>query len=164
MQITLSEKDFEAMPPALRRALVDFLLAEHESMPVASAEPAKLVDGLLVLSRRHAIDLVREASFRPEGKQLLAALRAVAYGKGVAGPVRGEMMKALQAPDVQTLQNRLDRLDRIAQKATGSRTGRLWRYGAKARSLQMHRSSRQALREVLEELSHAGEHEEPLWE
>lgn len=164
MQITLSEKDFEAMPLALRRALTDFLLTGRESMPPASVDPAKLVDGLLVLSRRHAIDLVREASFRPEGSQLLAALRAVAYGKGVSGPVRGEMMKALQAPDMQTLQSHLDRLDRIAQKATANRTGRLWRRGAKARSIQMHPTSRQALREVLEELSHAGEHEEPLWE
>jgi len=161
MQITLSERDLDAMPAALRRRLLEFLLADRVG---AAGAPARLVDGLLKLSRPHAINLVREASFRPEGHELLAVLRAATAGDGADGPSRQAMMKALQTPSSRSLRQHLDTLDGIAQKATGIPAGRLWRYGPKAQALRMEPSSRRILRDVLESLSHAGEQEEPLWE
>jgi len=40
----------------------------------------------------------------------------------------------------------------------------VWRYISAGGRFRVHPATRQVLRDVLEELSHAGEHEEVLWE
>lgn len=166
MQIILFESDIRAMPQSLRDALFDFLL-RGKSAPLGAEigpQQAVLAEGLAVLGRQQAIGLVREASFRPEGSALLAILKAFARGKQVLGPSYAELGKSTGARNKRALDRDLDTLNQIVQKSTGAKAGRLWRHSASKRAYRVHPATRQVLRDVLDQLSRAGEHEEPLWE
>ena len=170
MQIILSESDLDAMPAELQRSLLDFLLrAGAISKGAGPAEnvisaTTTVADGLAVLSRRHAIDLVREASFQPEGRIMLGVLKAFARRKGGEGPTRDELANAAGLRTVRLLERHLGALERIIHKTTGNKTLKLWRYISAGGRFRVHPATQQVLREVLQELSHAGEHEEVLWE
>ncbi len=127
-------------------------------------QQAVLAEGLAVLGRQQAIELVREVSFRPEGNALLAILRVFARGKQVLGPSYADLGKSTGVRDKRVLDRDLDALNQIAEKSTGAKAGRLWRHAASKRAYRIHPATRQVLRDVLEQLSRAGEHEEPLWE
>lgn len=170
MQIILADSDLERMPPQLRRDLLRFLLSgEVPSKEPAPAEGAvteltTVADGLAILSRRHAIDLVRELSFQPDGRILLGALRALARHKGEKDPSRAEVAKALQLQTESALERYLGALERVLHKVTGDKSLKLWRFMSAGRKYRVHPATRRVLRDVLVELSHAGEHEEALWE
>jgi hypothetical protein len=166
VQIVLSESDIRAMPPSLRDALFDFLLWGKTAPLGAELGPqqAALAEGLAVLGRRQVIELVREASFRPEGNALLAILKAFARGKQVLGPSYAELGKSSGVRNKRAFDRDLDTLNQIVQKSIGAKAGRLWRHSASKRAYRIHPATRQVLRDVLEQLSRAGEHEEPLWE
>jgi len=166
VQIVLFESDIQAMPQKLRDALLDFLLRGSAAPLLTQVSPqeAALAEGLAVLQRPQAIELVREVSFRPEGNALLAILRAFARGKRVLGPSYNELGKSIGAGKKRLLARHLDTLNQIAQKAAGAKSGRLWRHSANDRAYRIHPETRQVLSEVLDQLSRAGEHEEPLWE
>ncbi len=166
MQIILFEADIRAMPQPLRDALLKFLL-QRSAAPLATEiapQEAVLAEGLAVLERRQAIELVREVSFLPEGDALLALLKAFARGRKVLGPSYAELGKSIGARNKRTLDRHLDTLNRIVEKSTGAKAGRLWRHSARERAYRIHPATRQILRDVLDQLSRAGEHEEPLWE
>ena len=166
MQIVLFESDIEAMPQKLRDALLDFLL-QRNALPLLTKirpQEAALAEGLVVLQRSQAIELVREVSFRPEGNALLAILRAFSRGKRVLGPSYNALGKSIGAGNKRLLDRHLDTLNQIAQKAAGTKAGRLWRHSASDRAYRVHPETRQVLSDVLDQLSRAGEHEEPLWE
>jgi hypothetical protein len=170
MQIILTGSDLERMPPQLRRDLLRFLLigtmlpSELAPSEGTTADLTTAADGLAVLSRRHAIDLVRELSFQPEGRVLLGTLRALVRHKGEKDTTRAEMAKAAQTRTESALEHNLGALDRVLHKVTGNKSLKLWRYISAGRKYRVHPTTRRVLREVLEELSHAGEHEEALWE
>jgi len=166
VQIVLFDSDIRAMPRKLREALLDFLLRGNAAIAPARMSPqeARLVEGLAELERPQAIELIRDVSFRPEGNQLLAVLKAFGRGKNVLGPGYDELPKAVGARNKRQFNRHLDTLNQIAQKVVGAEAGRLWRHSPDERAYRIHPKTRQILREVLEQLSHAGEHEEPLWE
>jgi len=166
VQIILLESDIRAMPQKLRDALLDFLFRGNMAPLLATVSPheAELAEGLAVLRRSQAIDLVREVSFRPEGNALLAILRAFTRGKKVLGPGYDELAKSIAARNKRSLDRHLDTLNQMVQKAVGTKAGTLWRHSASDRAYRIHPETRQVLGEVLEQLSRAGEHEEPLWE
>jgi hypothetical protein len=166
VQIVLFESDIRAMPQELRDALLNYLLQGKAVSLLTRVNPreAALIEGLAVLQRPQAIELVREASFRPEGKALLSILRAFGRGKKVLGPGYDELAKSVGARNKRMLDRHLNTLNQLVQTATGTKAGRLWRHSASERAYRAHPATRQVLREVLEQLSRAGEHEEPLWE
>jgi ATP-dependent Clp protease ATP-binding subunit ClpA len=99
----------------------------------------------------------------PDG-DFTAILKAFARGKQVLGPSYAELGKSIGARNKRALDRDLDTLNQIVQKSTGAKAGRLWRHSASKRAYRVHPATRQVLRDVLEQLSRAGEHEEPLWE
>ncbi|HVM81461.1 MAG TPA: hypothetical protein VMU06_20735 [Stellaceae bacterium] len=168
MQLILTGSDLEKMPPQLRRDLLRFLLigamrpAELPPSEGTAAEPTTAARGLAVLSRRHAIDLVRELSFQREGRTLLATLRALVRHKGEKDTTRAEMAKVVETASA--LEPNLGALERVLHKVTGDKSLKLWRSVSAGRKYRIHPTTRGVLQDVLEELSHAGEHEEALWE
>jgi hypothetical protein len=167
MQIILTGSDLEKMPPQLRQDLLRFLLIgamQPSELPPSEGTTAgpTTAQGLAVLSRRHAIDLVRELSFQPEGRALLATLRALVRRKGEKDTTRAEIAKAVGTGSA--LEPNLGALERILHKVAGDKSLKLWRSVSAGRKYRVHPTTRAVLRGVLEELSHAGEHEEALWE
>jgi hypothetical protein len=156
MQLTLSERDLELMPPELRRQVFLYLGqvqspeedADHEATP---------------LDRSQVVALVREVSFHPDGRVLHALLEKFGYAEDGDAPDHDRLAKALLAEESR-LRHHLAVLNRLTSRAANQPHARLWRYHRDSRRYAAHPTTRQTLRDVLSTLARSGKDEEPLWE
>lgn len=157
MQLLLTEKDFERMPPALRQGLLAYLAGAPQ--PEAAGSEAT------PLGRAQVTALLRDVSFHRDGKALHALLKRLAYGEESEAPPRRRLTEALPKATPRLFARYLATLNRLAARAAGAPGTRLWRLRRGAGgAYAVHPATRQALRELLPTLARSGIAEEPLWE
>lgn len=156
MQLTLSERDLELMPPELRRQL--FLYLGQAQLPGEGADHEATP-----LDRSQVIALLRDVSFHPDGRALHALLEKFAYVEDSDAPSQERLAKAVSGEEA-TLRHHLAVLNRLTPRAVNQSQARLWRYHRDSHRYAAHPATRQMLREVLPTLARSGKDEEPLWE
>lgn len=157
MKLTLSEADLNAMPLDLRERLFRYI--EGRAAP---AEP-ELATGS-PLARREVMALLREISFHREGRLLRALVDRLAYDEGAEPPTREQLAKALPTAKRRQVARYLAALNRLCAGATKRADALLCVYHRAEGTYTAHSATRRMLRELLPQIEHAGEHEEPLWE
>lgn len=158
MELRLSERDLDAMPAALRRDLFNYLQTRL-------AHPAEApADAGSALGRREVAALLREISFDRLGTKLRKLLPDLAYEEGVKPPTREKLAQALAAGERAQLGRYIAALNRLAVRAAKRPDVRFCVYHRHEAAYTLHPATRQALRDILPPLEHAGEHEEALWE
>ncbi len=155
MQLTLSERDLELMPPDLRRQL--FLYLGQVQAPEEGPE-----DEATPLDRPQVTALLREVSFHPEGGALRALLEKFAYVEDNDAPNHDRLAKALRGEEPK-LRHYLVVVNRLTSRAANQPQARLWRYDRASHRYGAHPATRQMLRDVLPALTRSGQDEEPLW-
>lgn len=158
MELRLTQSDLDAMPAALRRDLFNYLQAHCIASSEAAAETGS------ALGRREVAALLREISFDRHGAMLRKLLPDFAYDEGAKPPSRAKLAHALPAAERAKLGRYVGTLNRLAARAAKRPDIELCRYDRSGAAYCVHPATRQALRDLLPRLEHAGEHEEPLWE
>ena len=156
MQLLLTEKDLDRMPPELRQGLLLFL--------TGAPQPGGAGAQASALGRAQVTALLREASFHRDGKALHALLKRLAYGEEREAPPRRRLAEALPKAAPRLLARHLATLNRLAARAAKSRGARLWRQRRADGAYTVHPATRQAQRDLLPVLARSGKAEEPLWE
>jgi hypothetical protein len=156
MQLTLSERDLELMPPELRRQLFLYLGQVPPSHERADGDAT-------ALDRSQVIALLRDVSFHPDGRALHPLLEKLAYLADDDAPSQERLATALPGEEAK-LASYLAVLDRLVPRAANQPQARLWRYDRNSHRYRAHPTTRQILRDVLATLARSGEGEEPLWE
>ncbi len=156
MQLTLSERDLELMPPELRRQL--FFYLGQAQVPGEGDDRAAAP-----LDRAQVVALLREASFHPDGHALHALLEKFAYAEDSDAPGQERLAKAISGDEAR-LRHHLAVLNRLTSRAAHQPHARLWRQDRDSHRYVAHPATRQILRDVLPTLARSGKNEEPLWE
>jgi hypothetical protein len=156
MQLTLSERDLELMPPELRRQLFLYLGQVPPPHEGARGEATPL-------DRSQLIALLRDVSFHPDGRALHPLLEKLAYVEDDDAPSQEQLARAVPGEQAK-LAHYLAVLDRLVPRSASQPQARLWRYDRNSHRYRTHPTTRQILRDVLATLARSGEGEEPLWE
>lgn len=157
MQLLLTEKDLDRMPPELRQGLLLYLAGTPQPPPAAGVQATPL-------GRAQATALLREISFHRDGRALRALLKRLAYGEDREAPPRRRLAEALPKAAPALLARHLATLNRLTARIAKARSARLWRQRRADGAYTVHPATRQALRELLPVLARSGKAEEPLWE
>lgn len=158
MELRLTQPDLDAMPAALRRDLFNYLQVSF--LPPSEA-PADLGSAL---GRREVAALLREISFDRLGSKLRKLLPNLAYEEGAKPPTREKLAHALPPAERVQVGRYIAALNRLAVRAAKRSDAHLCLYHRRGATYTVHPVTRQALRDLLPRIAHAGEHEEPLWE
>jgi hypothetical protein len=158
MELRLTQSDLDAMPAALRRDLFNYLQAHCVPPSEAAADTGS------ALGRREMAALLREISFDRLGAKLRKLLPDLAYVEGAKPPNREKLAHALPAAERAQVGRYVATLNRLAARAAKRPDIQLCRYDRSGAAYRVHPATRQALRDLLPRLEHAGEHEEPLFE
>jgi hypothetical protein len=168
MQVILTASDLAAMPAALRQDLLAYLATRRKSSArgrggeqrgSAGAAP---FEGLAVLDRGQAMELVRDVSFGQKRRDLHDLLEALAYETDADAPVPDRLARLLHLDDTRHLRRYFDAIRRLLRQST-EQTAPLLRYSRGTRSYLVHPVTRGSLREVFAGLAKSGEGEEPPW-
>ncbi len=158
MELRLTQLDLDAMPAALRRDLFNYL-------QVRCAQPSEPSDDTgSSLGRREVAALLREISFDRLGTKLRKLLPGLAYDEGAKPPTREKLAQALPPAERAQVARYIAALNRLAVRAAKRSDVHLCLYHRRGSAYTVHPLTRQALRDLLPQIEHAGEHEEPLWE
>ena len=158
MELRLTQSDLDAMPTALRRDLFNYLQLRCVRTSDAPADTGTS------LGQREVAALLREISFDRLGAKLRKLLPDLAYEDGVKPPTREKLAQALAPAERPQVARYIAALNRLAVRAAKRSDAHLCRYQRRGAAYAVHPLTRQALRDLLPRLDHAGEHEEPLWE
>ncbi len=156
MQLILSERDLELMPPELRRRLFLYL---GQAQPAGEAGDGEATP----LDRSQVIALLREVSFHPDGQALHTLLEKFAYAEQSDAPSQERLAKAISGDEAR-LRHLLAILNRLTPRAAHQPHARLWHFHRDSHRYAAHPETRQILRDVLPTLARSGKDEEPLWE
>jgi len=164
MQVTLTASDLAAMPSALRQDLFAYLATRRKSS--GGRRPANgggtAFEGLAVLDRARAVELVRNVSFGHELKGIHDILEAFSYQKDSDAPGPDRLARLLKLDEPQQLRRYFNAIRKLLRRTTGD-TVPLARYSRRDRAYLVHPSTRASLREVFAQLAQSGEGEEPPW-
>lgn len=158
MEIRLKQSDLDAMPDPLRRDL----FAHLEARCAPSREEATVVG--FSFGRREVAALLREISFDRLGRNLRRLLMELAYEDGAKPPTREKLAQALPAAERANVGRYVAALNRVAARAARRKGMKLCHYDRRTTAYAVDPTTRQALRNFLPQIEHAGEREEPLWE
>ena len=164
MQVTLTASDLAAMPSALRQDLFAYLASRRKG---GRARPSTnggstAFEGLAVLDRARAIELVRNVSFGQELKGLHDVLEALAYQKDTDAPGPDRLVRLLKLKEPRQLQRYFTAIKQLLRRTTGD-TAPLARYSRRDRAYLVHPATRASLAQVFAQLARSGEGEEPPW-
>jgi len=158
MELRLTQSDLDAMPAPLRRDLFRYLQAHCVPPDEAARETGT------ALARRDVAALLREISFDRLGGKLRKLLPELAYDEDAKPPNREKLARALPKAERANVGRYVAALNRLALRAAKRPDVQLCIYDRSGAAYRVHPATRQALRDLLPRLEHAGEHEEPLWE
>jgi hypothetical protein len=167
MQVILTASDLAAMPTALRQELLAYLATRRKSAAPSAgtrrgAGESKIFDGLAVLDRDQAMELVRQVTFGEEFKGLHELLAALSYEKDADAPGPERLARLLKLDDARHLRRHFNAIRRLL-KQSAKLTAPLLRYSRRTRSYLVQPITRANLRQVLAGLAQSGEGEEPPW-
>lgn len=164
MQVTLTASDLAAMPSALRQDLFAYLAMRRKSS--SGRRPANgggaAFEGLAVLDRARAIELIRNVSFGHELKGIHDILEAFSYQKDSDAPGPDRLARLLNLDEPRHLRRYFNAIKQLLRRTTGD-TVPLARYSRRDRAYLVHPATRASLREVFAQLAQSGEGEEPPW-
>lgn len=178
MQIIITDNDLREMPNELRSSLLRYLAGTARQPREAGAvsvgasafryapfdeKGAAGKEAYVVLDRVQALGLLREVSFGRDQKALRTILKKLAYGKLAEAPTVQDIAKAVRG-SARNVQSHLKSITGIVRRLTGDQTANLYRLRSDLGTYELHPATRRALRQVMDELVHAGEGEEVLWE
>ena len=164
MQVTLTASDLAAMPSALRQDLFAYLATRRKSGGVRRPTNGggTAFEGLAVLDRARAADLVRNVSFGRELKGLHDVLEALSYQKDTDAPGADRLARLLKLDEPRQLRRYFTAIRRLLRRTTGD-TMPLARYSRRDRAYLVHPTTRASLAQVFAQLAQSGEGEEPPW-
>jgi len=164
MQVTLTASDLAAMPSALRQDLFTYLATRRKS--ASRRRPTNgegtAFEGLAILDRARAIELVRNVSFGHELKGLHDVLAAFSYEKDSDAPGPDHLARLLKLDEPRQLRRYFNAIKQLLRRTTGDKMP-LARYSRRDRAYLVHPATRASLREVFAQLAKSGEGEEPPW-
>jgi hypothetical protein len=156
MELVFTQADLDAMPADLRRQLFLYLVGTRATERRDKGESA-------LLSREHAIALLREISFHHAGAHLRVLLDRLAYGDAAQPPTKKRLIEVLEE-DKAHLGRYLATLNRLTAQVTGRAGAKLFEYHKMADIYTVPAATRDILRELLLTMKVSGKGEEPLWE